>query len=189
MQLWRPGRAKINTWSNFKNCGPDTPNCNRTLKVSQVSGEEGYGPQKGHLLFHSHKWGISQQVSTKKNSQIPKPFVKETEHQPPRISLCSYYTEWTAIINATLRQTMITTSERESQNLLHLPVQSLSHVCLFATPGLQHARLPCPSLSPSLLKLTSFESVMLYNHLILCSRPSFAFNLSQHQGLFQWIGS
>ena len=32
--------------------------------------------------------------------------------------------------------------------------------------GLQHARLPCPSWS--LLKLMSFESVMLSNHLILC---------------------
>ena len=36
---------------------------------------------------------------------------------------------------------------------------------------LQHTRLPCPSLSfLSLLKLTSTESVIPYNHLILC-RP------------------
>ena len=35
--------------------------------------------------------------------------------------------------------------------------------------GLQHARLPCPSLSPgSLLQLMSIESVMPSNHLILC---------------------
>ena len=33
---------------------------------------------------------------------------------------------------------------------------------------LQLARLPCPSLSPGLLKLLSIESVMLSNHLILC---------------------
>ena len=33
---------------------------------------------------------------------------------------------------------------------------------------LQHARLPCPSLSPSLVKLMSIESVMPSNHLILC---------------------
>ena len=38
--------------------------------------------------------------------------------------------------------------------------------------GLQHTRLPCPSLTPSLLKLMSIESVMLSNHLILC-RPLF----------------
>ena len=35
--------------------------------------------------------------------------------------------------------------------------------------GLQHARLPCPSLSPqSLLKPISVESIMPSNHLILC---------------------
>ena len=36
--------------------------------------------------------------------------------------------------------------------------------------GLQHARLPCPSLSSCLLKLMSIESMMPSNHLILC-RP------------------
>ena len=42
--------------------------------------------------------------------------------------------------------------------------------------GLQHARLPCPSLSSSLLKLMSVESVILPKHIILCRRlllPSF----------------
>ena len=33
---------------------------------------------------------------------------------------------------------------------------------------LQHTRLPCPSLSPSLLKLMFIELVMPSNHLILC---------------------
>ena len=47
-------------------------------------------------------------------------------------------------------------------------VQLLSHVRLFAaTHGLQHIRLPCPSLSP---KFMSIASVMPSNHLILC-RP------------------
>ena len=36
--------------------------------------------------------------------------------------------------------------------------------------GLQHARLPCPSPSPSFLKLMSIESVMPSSHLVLC-RP------------------
>ena len=51
--------------------------------------------------------------------------------------------------------------------------------------SLQHARLTCPSLSPSLLKLMSIESVMVMpsNHLILCH--PLLLNLSQHQGLFQ----
>ena len=34
--------------------------------------------------------------------------------------------------------------------------------------GLQHPRLPCPSISQSLLKLMSIESVMQFNHLVLC---------------------
>ena len=38
------------------------------------------------------------------------------------------------------------------------------------THGLQHARLSCPSLSPSLLKFISSGLVMPCNHLILC-RP------------------
>ena len=44
--------------------------------------------------------------------------------------------------------------------------------------------------SQSLLKLMSIESVMPSNHLILCRHlsPS-AFNLSQHQGLCQWVSS
>ena len=42
----------------------------------------------------------------------------------------------------------------------------------------------------SLLELMSIESVMLSNPLIVCcpSSPS-TFNLSQHQGLFQWTSS
>ena len=49
-------------------------------------------------------------------------------------------------------------------------VQLLSHVWLFDPHGLQHTRLPCPSLSWSLLKLMSIESVMPSNRFILC-RP------------------
>ena len=40
-----------------------------------------------------------------------------------------------------------------------------------------------------LLKLRSIESVIPSNHLILCHPSPAALNLSQHQGLFQWIGS
>ena len=46
------------------------------------------------------------------------------------------------------------------------------------------------TVSWSLLKLMSIEPVMPSNHLILsCSLLRFAFNLSQHQGLFQWVDS
>ena len=56
--------------------------------------------------------------------------------------------------------------------------------------GLQHARHPCPALYPSLLKLTSIESVMPSNHLILCHPllllPSI---FPQNQCLLLWVGS
>ena len=42
----------------------------------------------------------------------------------------------------------------------------------------------------SLLRFTSIESVMLSNHLIFhCPLLLLPFSLSQHQGLFQWVGS
>ena len=49
--------------------------------------------------------------------------------------------------------------------------------------GLQHARPPCPSPAPSLLKLMSVKSVMPSHPLSSSSPP--AFTLSQHQGLFK----
>ena len=53
--------------------------------------------------------------------------------------------------------------------------------------GLQHARIPCPSPSPGAVQLMS---VMPSNHLILYPPPSSpACNISQHQGLFKWVGS
>ena len=44
-------------------------------------------------------------------------------------------------------------------------------------------------LLPELLKLTSIESVMPSNHLILSSPSPPAFNLSQHQALFRSVSS
>ena len=72
-------------------------------------------------------------------------------------------------------------------------VQSLSRVWLFVTPqtAARQASLSI-TVSQSLLKLMSMESVMPSNHLILCRPllPSIsAFNLFQHQGLFQWVSS
>ena len=47
-------------------------------------------------------------------------------------------------------------------------VLSPSHVQHFMTPLMQRARLPCVSLSLSLLKLMSIESVTPSNHHLLC---------------------
>ena len=69
-------------------------------------------------------------------------------------------------------------------------LQRLSCVWLFAT--LRTAALQAPlssTISQSLLKFISIELVMPSHHLILCHPFSFAFNLSQHQGLFQWVNS
>ena len=67
----------------------------------------------------------------------------------------------------------------------------LSHVQLFATPWTapRQASLSFTN-SQSLLKLMSIESVMPSNHLhpLLSPSPPI-FNLSQHQGLFQWVSS
>ena len=45
------------------------------------------------------------------------------------------------------------------------------------------------TMSQGMLKLWSIESVMPSNYLILSSPSPPAFNLSQYQGLFQWVGS
>ena len=68
-------------------------------------------------------------------------------------------------------------------------VQSLSHVQLFVTPWTAACQASLSfTISWSLLKLMSIESVMPSNHLILCHLPFPPdLSLSQHQGLFQWV--
>ena len=68
-------------------------------------------------------------------------------------------------------------------------VKSLSCVWLFATPWTTacQASLSITN-SWSLFKLVSIESMMPSNHLISSSFPP-AFNLCQHQGLYQWVSS
>ena len=74
----------------------------------------------------------------------------------------------------------------------YIVVQSLSHVCLFATPwAAAHQASLSFTISQSLFKLMSIELVILSNHLIhpLSSLSPPALHLSQHQGLFQWVNS
>ena len=70
-------------------------------------------------------------------------------------------------------------------------IQSLSLVWLIVTPWTAVKQAPLSStVSWSLLKFTSIESVMPSNHPMLCHpASSSAPNLSQHQDLFQWLGS
>ena len=75
--------------------------------------------------------------------------------------------------------------------VLVVVVQSLSHVLVFATPPTFTCQASLSfTVSWSLLKSMSIESVMLSNHLILCYPLSLlAFNLSQHEGLFHCASS
>ena len=56
--------------------------------------------------------------------------------------------------------------------------------------GLQHARLPCPSLSPRAYSIPCPLSRWCHptSHPLSSPSPP-ALNLSHHQGLFQWVGS
>ena len=69
-------------------------------------------------------------------------------------------------------------------------VQSLSRVWLFATPWITalQASLSIAN-SLNLSRLTSIASVLPSNHLILSSPSPPAFNLFQHEGLFQSVSS
>ena len=68
-------------------------------------------------------------------------------------------------------------------------VQSLSHVELFATPWTQHTRLPCPP-SPGACSNSCPLSAWCHPTISSSVSPSLpAFNLSQNQGLFQWVSS
>ena len=65
-------------------------------------------------------------------------------------------------------------------------VSSISQPCLTLCDPLGYTNQASLTItnSQSLLKLTSIESVMPSNHLILSSPSPPTFNLSQHQGLF-----
>ena len=69
-------------------------------------------------------------------------------------------------------------------------VQFLSYARIFATPRTAaYLSLLSSPISQSILKFISIELVMPSNHLILCHPFPPAFSLSQHQGLFKWVGS
>ena len=67
---------------------------------------------------------------------------------------------------------------------------SFSHYIVSDSPRLHGQSSLSFTISQSLLRLMSIDSVMPSNHLILCHPPtSPALNLSHHQALFQWVGS
>ena len=72
-----------------------------------------------------------------------------------------------------------------------LVISSVAQSCLTLWPhGLQHARPPCPSPTPGVYSKSC--PLSWWCHAIISSTASPsppAFNLSQHQGLFQWVSS
>ena len=76
------------------------------------------------------------------------------------------------------------------QQIVFSSVQSLSHVQLFVTAWTTaHQAFLSITDSWSLLKLMSIKLMIPFNYLILLSPSPPAFNLSHHQGLFQWVDS
>ena len=70
-----------------------------------------------------------------------------------------------------------------------LVVQTLSHVWLFVTQWTAAKRFPCPSLSPEFAQTHVYwvSDAIQLSDLLSSPFPPFL-NLSQHQGLFQWVG-
>ena len=67
-------------------------------------------------------------------------------------------------------------------------VQMLSRVRLFVTPSTAaHQASLSFTISQSMFKLMSTESVVPSKHLVLLSPSPSAFSLSQHQILFKWV--
>ena len=76
-------------------------------------------------------------------------------------------------------------------SIIHIhSVQLLSRVWLFVTPwtAARQASLSITS-SRSLPKFMSIESVMPFNHLILCHPLLLLPSIFPHQGLFKWVSS
>ena len=75
--------------------------------------------------------------------------------------------------------------------LLEVSHCSVAKLCLTLQPhGLQHARLPCPSTTPRACSNSCSSSWWCHPTISFLSSPSPpAFNLFQHQGLFQWLNS
>ena len=102
--------------------------------------------------------------------------------------------KWQKKISLNLRTSYVKSSSYSRQDWedkgQFSSVQSLSHVWLFTTPWTtaRQASLSVTN-SQSSPKPMSIVSVMPSNHHPLSSPSPPALNLSQHQGLFKWVGS
>ena len=85
----------------------------------------------------------------------------------------------------TLRYTYIYIHKYIYSEMIVVIVQQLNRVQFFGTPWTAACQASlCSTISQNLLKFMCIELLMLSNHLILCYH---LFNVSQNQGLFQWV--
>ena len=123
------------------------------------------------------------------SSTITHPSVKKTLQ---RFILCMFLFPWCKLILCYWIYSLNFPSHKNSEMILWsctVIVLSLSCVQLFVTmwTAARQSSLSITN-SRSLLKLMSIELVMPSNHPL--PSPSLpTFNLSQHQGLFQWVSS
>ena len=97
---------------------------------------------------------------------------------------------WPGQWNYFVFQVILMYSYIEDHGCKSVVVQSLSCVWLFATPWTAACQASLSfTISWSLLKLKSIDWGMPRNHLILVTPSPSAFNLSQHQGLSEWVYS
>ena len=106
---------------------------------------------------------------------------------------CTIYKTYNPLCNNVgAHRALVENQEARVENLsLHLKALLLlfsrSVMSVSLQPhGLKHARLPCPSLSLGVCS-NSCDAIQPSHPLLPPSPP--ALNLSQHQGLFQWVSS
>jgi len=97
-------------------------------------------------------------------------------------------------------QTQVTISLKQTDTYIYMHTHTYLYMLLlfficsvvsdFLWPhGLQHTRLPCPSASPRACSNSCPLSQQCHPTISSSSPPSPPpLNLSQHQGLFQWVG-
>ena len=108
-----------------------------------------------------------------------------------RFSLITSWSEWK--IKPVIPQTVLISLQksRENQEMVFMLLFSRSVMSNSLQPhGLQHTRLPCPSLSPGVCPNSCSLSQWCHPSVLSSVAPSFlALNLSQLHGLSQWVSS
>ena len=120
-----------------------------------------------------HPWGPKESDLTKRLSLYHR-YVLCSAHVFDKVSYFQY--TW-----------VIATSEQAAFNSVQFSHSVVSNS--LQPQGLQHARLPCPSPAPGACSNSCPLSQWCHRTISSLYPSPPAFNLSQHQGLFQWVSS